>query len=159
LYIKSGLTFTASIYGDATDKDREYYERIREQSVVLEKGGRVIFHEGVPNTQTPLIYNQYKIFVNATQTGSFDKTILEAMACRMPTLVSNKSFQGILSPNLMFKENNAEDLADKLKALLGISEEERGRYGKKLQQYVIKEHSLENLVEEVLGILNNIKLA
>lgn len=126
---KEGIVFIAGIYGNSVDKDKEYYKRIRTRVAGLEKKGRVIFYGGVPNTKTPSIYNQYELFVNATSSGSFDKTILEAMACECMVVTSNMSLKDALPVRFLFEEKNATDLAEKLKATLALTDSEKEEYG------------------------------
>lgn len=116
-----GIDFIAGVYGDSLEKDREYYVNIRKQSARLEQRGKITFHNGIPNTQAPMIYNQYEVFVNATGAGSFDKTILEAAACECLVVVSNQSLKDMSSEQLLFKEGSAVDLAGKLNVVLTLA--------------------------------------
>ena len=71
-----------------------------------------------------------------------DKTIFEAMSCESVVLVSNKSLEGKISNELIFKENNFIDLADKFKCILGSPMGDKEELGKSLRDYTLKEHSL-----------------
>jgi len=119
----------------------------------LEKYEKIKFYPPVPNYETPEIYNQNEIFVNLTDTGSFDKTILEAMACENIVLVSNISFNDLIPPELIFKEKNPEDLAGKLVFALSLSNEEKQRYGKIFRQKVVENHNLDKLIKEIKDII------
>jgi glycosyltransferase involved in cell wall biosynthesis len=121
----------------------------------LEKYEKIKFHPPVPNYLTPEIYNQNEIFVNLTNTGSFDKTILEAMACENIVLISNLSFKDIIPPELFFEEKNAEDLAERLIFALKISGEEKQKYGKFLRQKVVENHNLDKLIKDIKDIVKN----
>ncbi len=155
LYIldKSGVNFIANVFGDAIERDQEYYKKIRNHALVLEEKGKVVFHKGVPNTQTPMVYNKHEIYVNATPSGSFDKTILEAMACECITIVSNKSMKGVLSSQFLFKEKDAIGLAEKLTHALSLSDNEKREQGKSLRKHV-ENHSLSVLVNRLFIELN-----
>jgi glycosyltransferase involved in cell wall biosynthesis len=76
-----GADFTATICGDALPQDSEYHESLRR--FVAEEGlaKRVRFIPGIPNTETPAIFSAHQVFVNASTSGMFDKTIFEAAAC------------------------------------------------------------------------------
>ena len=149
---KSGVDFTASIYGDSLDKDVEYYKKIRGQATSLEEKGKIVFHKGVPNMQVPDIYNQHELFVNATPSGSFDKAILEAMASGCITIVFNQSFKNILSEQLLFNEGSSLSLYEKLRTALSFGDQEREKHEKDLNQYVTQ-HDISALSSKLFNIL------
>ena len=126
-----GVAFAASIYGDPSARDAVYYKRVRNLAAPLEEKGRITFHKGVPNTETPALYLQHDIFVNATLSGSFDKTILEAMACERLVIACNDSLKDILPAEFIFKEGDAESLAEKLKRALMSALDEKRTQGKR----------------------------
>lgn len=147
------------IVGEPGEKDALYNESIIKRIAVRDVSADTIFHGRVSNTETPAIYNQYEIFVNLTPTGSFDKTILEAMACEMLVVVSNRAYEKILSQDLqkllIFRENDAADLAQKLKNVLALSPEEKRHIGTRLRECVVRGHSMEHLIVALAQILNH----
>lgn len=145
---KEGIDFTASIYGDSPEKDKEYYKQVRLLATDLEKKEKVFFRAGVPNSQTPLLYNQHELFVNATRSGSFDKTILEAMACECVVVVSNESLKDVLPPHSLFKDRDAIDLAAKLRVAMSLSKEQKEEHERGLRQYAVQ-HDITRLVEQL----------
>lgn len=149
---KKDARFRFLIVGDPTPGKKieaEYLESIKKISPE-----NVRFKKGVPYIKTPAIYNQHQIFVNLTDTGSLDKTTLEAMACQVPALVSNRSFEKILPEDLrdilIFKEKDVEDLYRKITHIFSLSKEERENIGKILRQIVIKDHSLDLLTNKII---------
>lgn len=152
---KEGVVFTAGIYGNAADKDKEYYKKIRARAADLEKKGRIIFYGGVPNTKTPSVYNQYELFVNATPSGSFDKTIFEAMACECMVVASNESLREMLPERFLFKEGDAIDLAKKLRDAILLPKSEKTGYQASGRQYA-QQHSLTRLAEMLFASIGNI---
>ncbi len=94
--IDRGVECRLHIYGAAEPRDAAYYEMIRAKAKDLEQRGLIFFHGAVSPEQTPQIYSKYEVFVNVTQEGSFDKTVLEAMACEMLVVTTNSSFDDIL---------------------------------------------------------------
>lgn len=151
-----GVTFIADIYGDAPDKDKEYYKKVRDSAVLLEKKGMAVFHTGVSNGETPRIYNQHEVYVNTTQSGSFDKTILEAMACECLVVASNESVKDVLLEQFLPKERNAADLAQKLRGVMVLSEEKKEAHKTRFRRYAT-EHSLAHLADKLFGILANMQ--
>lgn len=149
--------FHLNIVGGPTDKDSDYFHKIKEKIKVLENEENVSFLGKVPNCKTPEIYNENDIFVNLTKTGSFDKTTLEAMASGSLVLVSNEAFGGIfdtrLKELLMFKEGNAVDLASKIEKLASLSFEEKNAIKKELRNIIVKNHSLDKLIDKLAYVL------
>ncbi|MBI4812387.1 glycosyltransferase family 4 protein [Candidatus Falkowbacteria bacterium] len=147
---EKGADFVLNVVGEPAERDKDYYEGIKKIAEEMEKRGKIKFFGKVKNYETPAHYNKNEIFINLTNSGSLDKTILEAMACESLVLISNESFRGILPPELMFKENDNEDLKIKLMSLLKIGETEKRELGKKLREEVIKNHDLTLLVKKIL---------
>ena len=141
---RESVNFLLNIVGEAGEKDKEYFEKLKDSAKELEQKGKIKFWGKIANYKTPEIYNQNEIVVNLTNSGSFDKIILEAMACEKPILVCNKSFLEILPDNLsqvlFFEEGNAADLKNKLTAFL--NEPQKTAAGKQLRAIVQKKHSL-----------------
>lgn len=148
----AGGSFIATIVGNPSEVDEAYYIKIKKSGASLEKKGKLVFHRGVPNRQTPPLYNRHEIFVNATASGSFDKTILEAAACECLVLVSNKSCSDILSKQFLFKEKEAADLADKLRMILALEKNDKEKYGNIMRQHAIK-HDISILTQQIFGIM------
>jgi glycosyltransferase involved in cell wall biosynthesis len=153
-----GIAVTLNIVGLPAKGGEKYYGDIRRKALGLEEQDVVKFSGAVPHHQTPQIYNSHKIFVNLTESGSFDKSILEAMACQTLVLVSNKIYERIFPDNLkgllMFKEKNAADLASKLERLLELSSLEAENIGAKLREIVVKDHNLDSLSSKLVSVFS-----
>lgn len=145
------------IVGEPGEKDGLYGESIKKRVDELNCAEDIIFRGKVSNTETPAIYNQYEIFINLTPTGSFDKTILEAMACETVVVVSNRAYEHILPDDLqkllIFRENDSHDLAQKLKNVLALSPEEKKRIGARLRECVVRGHSMNHLISKLSEVL------
>ena len=144
-----GHDFVLNIVGSPGEKDNKYYQDLKKLVKGLKIEAAVRFRDGVPNHQAPKIYNQNSLFVNMTNSGSLDKTILEAMACECLTIVCNRSFENIFPREwhslLFFKENDAKDMADKIAALFKIDIDQKLKMGKQLRNIVINQHSQNKL--------------
>lgn len=152
---KNGQEFVANFYGSPTPVDHEYFEKIKVQAQELSTLGKIIFKPEVSNFQTPAIYNEHEIFINLTDSGSFDKTIIEAMLCETLVLISNESLNELFeneTGRFIFKDGDAYDLANKLAVLLALSEDEKDMLQKRMRQFAEK-HSLENLMNELSMVL------
>ncbi len=139
-----------------------YYEEIKKLATDLGIFDRVKFLSSVPNYATPGIYNQYDLFINLTDTGSFDKSTLEAMACGLPAIVSNKAFLDIFPENLvgqlMFEENNYKDLAGKITAFIKKPLVEVGKISETMRALIVEKHSLATLVIRLADCLKSVTI-
>lgn len=146
---KEGVLFTADFYGNSIPKDTPYLESLKEKVKEYSLQNRVTFEKGIPNSETPRVYRAYAVFVNASPNGMYDKTIFEAMACENLVLSSNLNLKGKIENIFLFKEDDEDNLAQKLKALLSLDMETRDKYGKILRTFVIKEQSLSLLAHRL----------
>lgn len=99
------------------------------------------------------VYQEADLFVNLSQTGSIDKTVLEAAASELLVLTSNEAFcesLGKISPSLLSERDNPNDLAEKIMAIRNFSFEETKRIKTELRSWVEREHNLDNLVKQII---------
>lgn len=115
-----GADFTATICGDALPQDLEYHESLRH--FVTDEGlaQQVRFVAGIPNTETPTVFSAHQIFVNASASGMFDKTIFEAAACGALSVASSKDYAEKADPRLVFKEKDVADLSRRLAEIFSL---------------------------------------
>lgn len=147
---QDGCSFTATVVGKALPKDEGYEAMIKDKAKPLLDKGKIKFVGSIANSKTPEIYNTHELFVNLTDSGSFDKTILEAMACECVTLVSNRSFTGMIPNQFIFTEKDAHDLAHKITKALSLSGEEKAKTTKASRKFVYEHHSLASLSEQLM---------
>ncbi len=147
-----GVDFTANIYGDALLKDISYFEKIKSQAIKLNLENVLKFHKGVPNRQTPEIYNSHEIFVNLSSSGMYDKTIFEAMACGCLALASNDNLKGQIDERLVIDNREAEEVATQISLILYLSEEEKQKVISDSIKFADK-NSLNNLLEKLKSII------
>ena len=147
---QQGLNFSAKIYGDPPERDEWYYQQVLAGSRLLEESKKLSWYHSVSPLDTVTVYNQNEIFVNLTQTGSFDKTILEAMACGNLVVVSNKSFAKILPAVFMFEEKDSNSLTDRLRFVSLLTPDQKFFYRQPFRDYVLTYHSLKVLISQLL---------
>lgn len=147
-----GNEFVINIIGTPTDDS--YYSKLKEMVKDYNLNQEINFCGGISNLKTPVEYNKHEIYINLTNSGSMDKTSYEAMACGMPIILCNRSFEKIFPEefllSLMFKENNENDLAQKLAKALIMDDELKIKYRAWAQKYVLENHSTKKLVENIL---------
>ncbi|MEK9184816.1 MAG: glycosyltransferase family 4 protein [Patescibacteria group bacterium] len=145
-----GIHTNVTLVGDALEKDALYYETLKNNAE------NINFEKAVANRDSVKIYNNNAIFVNMTKSGSFDKTIFEAMACERVVIASNEGFKGIIKEEyrkiLVFKEGDSDDLALKIKEAIILSPNERLNIGKYLREIVVANHSLAILAEKLYSM-------
>ena len=148
---KEGIDFTLNIYGSALDKDQEYLGKLKETSFDI-RDKKVFFHGAVPNIETPKIFNSHLIAVNLTAKGNYDKSVLEAASCGAIPLVSSEAFSGVIPPELFFKEDDSRDLAEKIKMVMNMNEDDREELRTILRKNVEEKESLEKLSTKLAKI-------
>lgn len=138
------------IVGDPHNpEDYAYAEHLKDLILRYELGDMITITPGIANRETPSLYRQYEIFVNLTTTGSFDKTIFEAMVSGLLVATSNRALEGAIADVFLVKENDPHDLAQCLEHLLSLSREKRFAHSAELQEYVEHEHSLKELMRRL----------
>ncbi|MCP4627210.1 MAG: glycosyltransferase family 4 protein [bacterium] len=146
---QKGVEFVLQVAGVPGVDDESYYQMLRKQSLELEQAGKIRFLGKIPNHQTPELYSAGQILFNLSPPGLFDKTVLEAMACQSLVLVSSPAFKEALPDLCIFKEGDSEDLAAKIEGLLELSDAEKKEFGNQFRNYVLQNHSLEALVQQL----------
>lgn len=144
-----GVEFSASFYGNPTPKDAPYLEQLKEKVKEYSLGNQVAFEKGISNSKTPAVYSAHSVFINSSPSGMYDKTIFEAMACESLVLTSNLNLKGQVDDMFLFKEDDVNDLAQKLKVLLSLNAEAKGKYGRILRTYVVEKQSLSLLAKSL----------
>lgn len=105
------------IVGEGTER-RNLEELVKRLG--LEK--EVTFKGAVPHSEVPALHNALDIFVNVSDNESFGVSVLEAMACAKPVIVTDTGGLAEIVPDnsVGFKVpvNNVNALAEKLRLLL-----------------------------------------
>lgn len=139
---------TVNIYGDALLRDAAYAQALYAQGARIQNGARIQFHPGVPHTETAALYASHQVYINLTPSGSFDKTILEAMAAGTLVVAANDEVFEV-TQELTWQSNNTGELARVIERALFMSATSAGaerRYEE--VQFVKEHHSLSKLVTE-----------
>jgi glycosyltransferase involved in cell wall biosynthesis len=98
------------------------------------------------------------LLVNATARGGGDKVVFEAAALGTPVLASNDAFRPLLQGldlDLMFRENDPDDLADHLLLYRDSSLEAKRSVAAELRRRTEDSHSLDGWATQVVGLLRN----
>lgn len=147
---------SARIIGDCLPKDKWYYEKIQISAKPLLDSGLMSFQAGVSNEKAPKVFSESLALVNATASGSFDKTIIEGMATGRLVISCNQSFSDLipepLRDFLIFSEGDPQDLALKISTIISLPLKDKDRIARKLREIVEREHSLSVLVSALYNL-------
>lgn len=153
---EQGLTdVRLRLVGEATSADSDYLQRLRQMVSDDQLDTMVTFTGGIPYEAVTHEYQQADVMVNMSATGSIDKAVLEAMACGLPVLTANESFEQMLAPwadLLYIPPESPEVLSVRLKRLAQMPIDERIALGMALRALVVEQHSIEHLTDQLMTI-------
>ena len=153
---KSRENFNLTIAGSPGWGNEKYAASIREILRPLVDKGKVCFVGNVIHNKTVELFNENKIFINLTESGSFDKTILEAMACGCLIISANKSVSGIIGSEGVVDAVTPDLVARKITSSLAISNEDAERRSAKNREFVLKNHSLGLLSDKLVSEIKSV---
>lgn len=139
---------TATIAGPVSDVDLSYKNQVESLVSRLGLESRIKILGSVSQEQAKRLYQENEFYVNLTPSGSFDKTILEAMACGAVPLVVNEAICDSF-PKLVAED--VSKLSSSLAYAQSLSHEEKFALRLSLREYVIGCHELSKLIEQILG--------
>jgi glycosyltransferase involved in cell wall biosynthesis len=139
-----------------TAADVEYGKAVKQRVAELGLSERVRFAGAVPYREVPRWYAESTLVVNASRTGSLDKTVLEAMAMGRAVVSCNEAVPPVLAAlgqereQLRFSPGDAPALAARLEALLELGPAGREQLGLRLRAVVEKDHEVESLMARLV---------
>lgn len=145
-----GVNFSVTMVGEtALDSDVRYLASLKFRIKSLKLEENFSFIGKINHKELPKYYQSHDIFVHLSKTGSLDKTILEAMACGCNVLSSNDSSRKFLKDESVFKEDDPEELAGKIKNLCGAG------CRREFRDYVLENHDLDKLISKIYATVND----
>lgn len=117
------------------------------------------FIGSISYTQVQNYYRDCDLFISTSNTGSLDKTVLEAMACGKIVLTCNEAFRDVLdshSENLMFEKENFIELAEKINSMIQTDEKPQKDLWPDLRNIVIENHNLNLFIDKLVKIFKEI---
>ena len=150
----SGSLHLVLVGSPVTGEDFEYRDYLISLIQKYGLAGVVTLQGGVPNREVASIYQSADITVNTSTTGGVDKSVLESMACGIPSFSSTEAFRNYFGPyaqDFMFREKDPEDLALKITNFLERKDQ------KKIADFLISSvrsrASVKILISRILEIL------
>jgi glycosyltransferase involved in cell wall biosynthesis len=154
-----GARMCLSIVGpSSTEAERRYRAELTHLVTELRLDDVVSILPGVSPGAIVSRIRDADLLLNATARGSGDKVVFEAAALGTPALVSNPAFAPLLQGldvDLMFGEDDPEDLADHLVAYRDASLEAKRSAALELRRRTEVGHSLDHWASRVVGLLRN----
>ncbi len=148
--------FRFTLVGQPSDRAQaEYVQGIRAR---IEKTGlsRVFDFMGtVPFARVVGCYQEADLFVSMQEQRGLDKAVLEAMACGLPAVTANRSFDpllGELAQRLIYPAREAEALGRMLTDLAGLTPAARRELGLELRKRVVAAHGLGGLMDRIIAL-------
>ena len=128
-------------------KDQEYFKSLQKQVARNNLNSKIHFIGPIPFNKVADLYRNYDLFINASDTGSLDKAVLEAMASGLIILTANEAYKDIIPPQCFISHDPKEIAASIIQAANGekIS----------MREYVIKNHGLKSFIAKISERLNN----
>jgi len=134
--------FKVTVVGEAALKgDKDYEQKLHNDINQQGLSSQFMFRGKIKNQDLVLVYQAHSIFIHMSKTGSVDKALLEAMACGIKVISSNDSARAFLPAQSIFNENDAQDLADKIKLAA------EGSVLPEMRDYVVDHHNLDKLID------------
>lgn len=150
--VDEGVQVNLSIIGPVPVKDEKYFEGLKKY---VEDNSLKLFVNFLPAVEynnLPGMYNEYQICLNLTDTGSFDKTIVEASSCGSTPLTTNSSMKDLLPKECVVNED-LTSIKNGIRALL--DDHVRLRLQSSLESFA-KSQSLQSLLSKLLQEIGNV---
>ncbi len=145
------IDWTYDIVGSPVlDEDRAYTSRLKDRAAALGISDRVNFIGPMPPDRLSDVYAAHDLFLHASETGSLDKVLLEAVGSGLPILTSSEAAD-FLPPDMHFPKGDSEALAAGVHAW-----RERIQKGVRAPQELVdrvrREHGLAGLITRILDL-------
>lgn len=152
-----GFDLSFNIYGEpARPEDGKYLEELKDKVRNYGLTKEIVWKGSVSNRMAPEVYAMHRIFVRLQGGGGFGKTELEAMAMGVPAITPTPVYQKDLenfASDLYFEEDNASELAEKIKDVLSWNKAKREKYAKLSRKIVCEKHNVENVANKIVELI------
>ncbi len=133
-----------------TDEERRY----RSELAARVDDVRIRLAEPVGRREIARVYGGADALVNNMRAGALDKVVFEAAAAALPVLVASDGFAALvdgLELPLRYRQDDAEELAERIRGLIAAGPEGRARIGRALRERVARDHSVGHWADEVVA--------
>ncbi|HLV00463.1 MAG TPA: glycosyltransferase family 4 protein [Acidobacteriota bacterium] len=156
---EGGLPVRCTLVGAPPDRDLEFSRQLERKLVDKGLQDQIRFAGPAVTGQVRDWYRRCGVHVHvAPANNAVDKVPLEAMATGLVSFSSAASLQETLGQYrdlLFFKENDPDDLKQKLETFFRLSDSERENMAAYLRNRVVQMHDLRNLVDRLLDVFRS----
>jgi glycosyltransferase involved in cell wall biosynthesis len=142
--------------GTTPEMGEDYAQQLQQLAQDVGAADRLRFLGIVPHQEMPALYQRARAAVNLCPTGGVDKAVLEGMACGVPTVARNRTFEAIFGEDadlLLCDSLDARELAGRLGRVLSLPDEEWLAMGARLRARVLADHDLNGLMDRLVAVL------
>jgi glycosyltransferase involved in cell wall biosynthesis len=149
-----GTDYRFDFYGPVLPGSESYAAELGALIESLGAGRWVRLPGAVGHDRLPQLLNRYRATLNFSDTA-LDRAVLEAMACGLPAISSNRVFREAipadLRPLLTVDAEATDEQAERIHEILGRDERELAALGQRVREFVVAEHSVERLFDRILA--------
>jgi len=153
------LPFRLDLAGPvARGEDEAYRQELLDRTRELNLGETVRMLGPIPYPDVPALVAQYDLVVNLFS-GSLDKTSLEAMACAVPVVTSNRAISRVVSEvdeELVCDHSDVRTVTHAIAHVLNQTEGDRRDVGMRLRGVVERDHSIGELMEKLVDLFEDV---
>jgi glycosyltransferase involved in cell wall biosynthesis len=149
------------IVGSATlTSEQRYLGELQAQIHRLDLSETVTLAPGIPHNQIRREYQQAALFVSCSETGSLDKSVLEAASCGCLPVTSNPALRAFFRnehADHMPATPSAPGVAELLTRWLVADPYRRHGRAAALRERVEREHSVDHLADELVKLVQPLR--
>jgi len=157
--IKEKLVSEIVIVGGAETADQEKYKNhIKELIHKLGLDNKVNIVGSLANEDAKKMLLKGHLFINASLTGSLDKSGLEAMASGMPVFTCNEAYIDIFGKYtdvFIFSKQDPQSLSEKVERYLALDQKKKEEMAHVLRKKVEEEHSITQLMKKIYDVMSS----
>lgn len=157
LELKKRIPATLSIFGaTSSPEDVAYQKTLSAELLAAGEVSENIFLGSLPHADLPRRRAAMDYFLHASETGSLDKAVLDAVMSGVIPLSSSEAYGELFSGfehYLAYPKGDSAALAARISALESLPSVERDRIKTVLKDRVIREHSLHRLIPRILDVI------
>jgi mannosyltransferase len=149
------LPVSTEIVGPSlTDEERDHRAALAARIAADGLEPRVRLSGPVDQSGVAALYARSDLLVNNMRAGALDKVVFEAAAAGLPVVVASDGFAPLvdgLEVPLRFAQDDAAQLAGRVRALYELGRDGRAALGAELRERVVSSHSVEHWADEVVA--------
>lgn len=140
------------IGGPITSTDQLYLRDLHTYVNEHDLQKNIIWKGSLPLINAIDVLKQTDIFVHFGNTGSLDKSVLDAMMCGVIPLSTNEAVQKELSGILgvFLHTQNPQDVTREISKLISLNRDEISQFRKEIKTYVEQNFLLENFIKRII---------